>query len=189
MNFSDLEVINDDILEPHTSVPEHGHENMDIYGYVVNGPCTHWDNLGNSADIPSGSVQRMVSGKGIRHTEANNTDSAIRYIQIWVKPNSTNLEPSWDWISIPHEERLDNFFNVTEGLPINQNARLLSGIFTESHTHSIVKDRKYYVYIVGGKGSLNQSEFDEGDGFYVEQETQLEIAVTDTAEIIMLDLQ
>jgi redox-sensitive bicupin YhaK (pirin superfamily) len=186
MNFSDLEVINDDILQPGSMVPEHEHKDMEIFGYVVQGPCTHTDNLGNTCDVPSGAVQRMKSGKGIRHTEGNNSTHPIRYLQMWIKPNKDMLTPSWDWASLP--DRTDKFCDLCELLPIDQDTHIFSGIFTKEFNYSLNTQRRYYAYIVSGTGTLNNISYGEGDGFSIENESNLLINPSQT-ELLLFDLR
>ena len=97
MNFSDLQTINDDRVEPNGHVPEHEHKNMEIFGYVVEGVCRHTDSHGNVLDIPTGAVQRMSTGIGIKHTEGNASDKQNRYLQLWIRPNVFDTEPIHEW--------------------------------------------------------------------------------------------
>ena len=128
MNFSHLQTINDDRVQPGGHVPIHEHKNMEIFGYVVEGVCRHTDSKGNILDIPAGAVQRMSTGSGIKHTEGNASDKPNRYLQLWVRPNVLNTEPSHDWHQFSREDKLNKFCDITEKLPIKQNARLLAGI-------------------------------------------------------------
>ena len=117
-NFGDLQTINDDRVQPGGHVPEHEHKNMEIFGYVVEGTCRHTDSHGNVLDIPAGAVQRMSTGSGIRHTEGNATDTPNRYLQLWIRPNVFDTEPIHDWYQFTREDKLNNFCDVTEKLPI-----------------------------------------------------------------------
>ena len=90
-NYSNLQTINDDRVEPGWHVPEHEHKNMEIFGYVVQGSCRHTDSFGNSVDIPAGAVQRMSTGTGIKHTEGNAGTEQCRYLQLWIRPNQQEI--------------------------------------------------------------------------------------------------
>ena len=92
-NFSNLQTINDDYVEPGGHVPNHEHKNMEIFGYVVKGACRHTDNFGNVIDIPAGAVQRMSAGTGIYHTEGNAGTETNRYLQLWIHTNRQDVEP------------------------------------------------------------------------------------------------
>jgi redox-sensitive bicupin YhaK (pirin superfamily) len=130
----------------------------------------------------------MSAGSGIWHTEGNASNIPNRYMQIWVRPNKTNTPPSYDWYQFTREDKLNKFCNITEKLPIKQDARFLAGIFTENFSYTLDHARKYYMYIVSGTATVCGIPMVEGDGMSLEQETQLDI--TDpNAEIILFDLR
>lgn len=187
-NFSDLETINDDRTQPGGHVPEHLHKNMEIFGYVVEGKCRHTDSFGKSIDIPAGAVQRMSAGKGIRHTEGNASDNPNRYLQLWIRPNVLNTEPSHNWHQFSREDKLNKFCDITEKLPIKQDARLLAGIFTNDFTFQLNPNRRYYLYIVSGTSTLNGIDLIEGDGLAFTNETEIHIQNPTETEIILFDL-
>ena len=187
-NFSDLETINDDRVQPNGHVPIHEHKNMEIFGYVVEGKCRHTDNIGNNVDIPSGAVQRMSAGSGIFHTEGNSTDTPNRYLQLWIKPNVLDTEPRHDWYQFTREDKLNKFCDVTEKLPIKQDAKLLAGIFTKLYEHTLEYDRSHYLYVVSGISKINNIECKQGDGLVLENMTKLSIDAQE-CEIILLELR
>jgi len=188
MNFGDLQTINDDRVQPGGHVPEHEHKNMEIFGYVVEGVCRHTDNHGNVLDISAGSVQRMSTGSGIRHTEGNASDTPNRYLQLWIRPNVLNTEPIHEWYQFTREDKLNRFCDVTEKLPIKQDAKLLSGIFTEDFTFTINNTRRYYLYVVLGETNINSHSLIEGDGLSFTEENKIDIYPTTECEIILFDL-
>ena len=188
MNYSDLQTINDDRVQYAWQVPWHEHKNMEIFGYVVEGSSHHVDSLGNDVEVPAGAVQRMSAGSGIWHTEGNTADTPNRYLQLWIRPNIHDTEPKHDWHQFTREDKLNKFCNITEKLPIKQDARLLAGIFTEAYTYTINPARHYYLYVVTGTATINTIAVIEGDGLSIEQETTLVIDPTTEAEIILFDL-
>jgi redox-sensitive bicupin YhaK (pirin superfamily) len=188
MNFSDLQTINDDRVQPGGHVPIHEHKNMEIFGYVVEGVCRHTDSHGNILDIPAGAVQRMSTGKGIKHTEGNASDKPNRYLQLWIRPNEFDTEPYHNWYQFTREDKLNRFCDVTEKLPIKQDARLLSGIFTEDFEYEINSSRKYYMYIISGNIKINTLELIEGDGLSFIDENKIIINPIEESEIILFDL-
>jgi redox-sensitive bicupin YhaK (pirin superfamily) len=188
MNFSYLQTINDDRVQPGGHVPLHEHKNMEIFGYVVEGVCRHTDSHGSVLDIPAGSVQRMSAGSGIKHTEGNASDKPNRYLQLWIRPNVLDTEPAHDWYQFTREDKLNKFCDITEKLPIKQDARLLSGIFTEDYTFDIDSTRKYYLYVISGEVTINNLNLIEGDGLSFIEETKIEIITTSETEIILFDL-
>ena len=189
MNFGDLQTINDDRVQPGGHVPIHEHKNMEIFGYVVEGVCRHTDSHGKVLDIPAGAVQRMSTGRGIKHTEGNASDTPNRYLQLWIKPNVLDTEPIHEWHQFTREDKLNNFCDITEKLPIKQDAKLLSGIFTEDFTFELNNTRRYYLYVVSGETNVNNHLLIEGDGLSFINENKIEITTKTESEIILFDLQ
>jgi redox-sensitive bicupin YhaK (pirin superfamily) len=189
MNFSDLQTINDDTVQPNGHVPSHEHKNMEIFGYVIEGVCRHTDNHGRILDIPAGAVQRMSCGRGIRHTEGNASDQPNRYLQLWVRPNVMDTDPIHEWHQFTRADKLNTFCNITEKLPIKQDARLLAGIFTQEYTLPLTDTRQYYVYIVSGTATINNVDVIEGDGLSFTNESTLLIQPSTEAELIVFDLR
>ena len=189
MNFSDLQTINDDRVQPGGHVPIHEHKNMEIFGYVVEGKCRHTDNIGNDFDVPAGAVQRMSAGSGIFHTEGNSTDTPNRYLQLWIRPNVFDTEPRHDWYQFTKEDKLNKFCDITEKLPIKQDAKFLAGIFTEDFNYEISPDRKYYLYVISGTLIVNEIELIEGDGLSYMDENKIVIQPQEETEIILFDLK
>jgi len=189
MNFSDLQTINDDRVQYAWQVPWHEHKNMEIFGYVVEGSSHHVDSLGNDVEVPAGAVQRMTSGRGISHTEGNTADTPNRYLQLWIRPNEFDTEPRHDWHQFTREDKLNRFCNITEKLPIKQDARLLAGIFTSNYIYNLDTLRKYYLYVVTGSLTINGIDLIEGDGLSFINESDITISNTNESEIILFDLR
>ena len=188
MNYGDLQTINDDRVQYAWQVPWHEHKNMEIFGYVVEGSSHHVDSLGNDVEVPAGAVQRMTCGSGISHTEGNTTNVPNRYLQLWICPNEFDTEPGHAWHQFTRADKLNRFCNITERLPIKQDARLLAGIFTENFTFDINTNRHYYLYVVAGTATINNQSVGEGDGLAFEQEAQIVITDPAESEIIVFDL-
>jgi redox-sensitive bicupin YhaK (pirin superfamily) len=189
MNYSDLQTINDDRVQYAWQVPWHEHKNMEIFGYVVEGSSHHVDSLGNDVEVPAGAVQRMSSGKGISHTEGNTANTPNRYLQLWIRPNILDTEPQHDWHQFTREDKLNHFCNITEKLPIKQDAKLLAGIFTQDFSYHLDTLRKYYLYMVKGTATVNHLNLIEGDGLSITNESTILITNPNEAEIILFDLQ
>lgn len=189
LRYSDLQTINDDRVQPGGHVPEHEHKNMEIFGYVVEGVCHHTDSQGHVFDLRAGSVQRMSCGSGIRHTEGNASDKPNRYLQLWVRPHSLDTEPKHEWHHFSREDKLNRFCDITEKLPIHQDARLLAGIFDRDASFPLQTTRRYYAYVVLGKGRINNIPVAEGDGLSFEQEQHLLITQPAELEVIVFDLR
>jgi len=188
MNFSHLQTINDDRVQPGGHVPIHEHRNMEIFGYVVEGVCRHTDSHGKVLDIPAGAVQRMSTGSGIKHTEGNASDSPNRYLQLWIRPNVLDTDPIHEWYQFTREDKLNQFCDITAKLPIKQDARLLAGIFTQDFTFSLDYNRNYYLYVISGTSTTNDIPLIEGDGLSFTNEHTINITATNETEIILFDL-
>ena len=189
IHFSDLQTINDDRVQYAWQVPWHEHQNMEIFGYVVEGSSHHVDSLGNDIEVPAGAVQRMSAGSGISHTEGNTANTPNRYLQLWIRPDELDTEPRHDWHQFSREDKLNQFCNITAHLPIHQDARLLAGIFTETFKFDLDRTRHYYLYVVTGTAQINGQSVTEGDGMSFEQESEISITDPKEAEIILFDLR
>ena len=188
MNYSSLQTINDDRVQYAWQVPWHEHRNMEIFGYVVEGSSHHVDSLGTDVEVPAGAVQRMSCGRGISHTEGNTANTPNRYLQLWIRPNELDTNPTHDWHYFSREDKLNTFCDITEKLPIRQDARLLAGIFTQDFSYRIDTHRRYYLYVVTGIVAINGSDYAEGDGLSFEQEQFIQIVNPSDSEIILFDL-
>lgn len=192
IHFSDLEVINDDRVQPRNCVPIHQHCDMEILGYIIDGPCYHNDNLHNYGEVPSGCVQRMSSGSGIWHTEGNLSDNPIRYLQIWLRPNKQNFPPNYDVMQFTREDKLNKFCPIassTGPIIIQSDAKVFAGIFTENHIVHLNINRRYYVYVISGTVTINGIDTVETGGFSFEQEKTLEISNANNTELLLFDLR
>jgi redox-sensitive bicupin YhaK (pirin superfamily) len=192
IHYSDLEVINDDRVQPRNCVPIHQHCDMEILGYIIDGPCYHNDNLHNYGEVPSGCVQRMSSGSGIWHTEGNLSEKPIRYLQIWLRPNKHNFPAQYDVMQFTREDKLDKFCPIasdTGPIHINSDAKVFAGIFTKNHTLYLNTNRRYYMYIISGTATINGIVSYELGGFAIENESNLEITDPDNSEILLFDLR
>ena len=188
MNFSDLQTINDDRVQYAWQVPWHEHKNMEIFGYVVEGSSHHVDSLGNDVEVPAGSVQRMSSGRGISHTEGNTSNTPNRYLQLWIRPNEFDTEPVHDYHQFTRADKLNTLCNITEKLPIKQDARLLAGIFTQDYVFNLDNARHYYLYVVTGSLNVNDYDLIEGDGLSFSEESVINITNSTESEVILFDL-
>lgn len=190
MNWGDLLVINDDIVQPGNFVPWHEHKNTEILGYIVQGPCYHKDSLGNFGEADTNWVQRMSSGKGIEHTEGNNSDHPIRYLQLWISPSIENTKAEYTKQYFSPEQRKNNFCPIAgpKGpIIIRQDAYVSTGIFTENYEYILSQSRIYYVYAINGNVTINGQEIHPGDGLSIKHESDL-IITNANCELLLFDL-
>lgn len=192
IHYSDLEVINDDRVQPGNLVPIHQHCDMEILGYIVDGGCYHNDNLHNTGIVPAGCVQRMSSGTGIWHTEGNIGDTPIRYLQIWLRPNRHNFPPAWDAVEFTVADKLNRFTKIASQsgpITIHSDASVYAGVFTAGYTHKLAPDRRHYLYVVSGTATVANHAVGELWGMTIEGETELVISNPINCEILLFDLR
>ena len=131
----------------------------------------------------------MSNGTGIWHTEGNASDQPNRYIQIWIDTAVKDTEPNYSNYTFTAADRDNKFFDITSVLPIHQDAKFYSGVFTENYEFTLKPKRRYYLYVVSGEAYINGQASIEGDGYAFEQEILLTIAPATKTEIILFDLR
>lgn len=197
MGFRDLRVLNEDRIVPGAGLAEHAHRDMEIVTIVLKGAVEHRDDLGNSAVIRAGEVQRMSAGTGIRHSERNpSPDERTHLLQIWIIPAETGGAPSYEQKSFASDEARNRWIIIASSdgrdgsLTLRQDAsmelaRLDEGVSLE---RSLQRGRGYWVQIVAGIIGLNGTEMREGDGAAMTSEETLSIEADSDAEILLIDL-
>lgn len=173
MGFSDLRVINDDIVKPGKGFDTHGHHDMEIITYVISGTLAHKDSLGNGSLIQAGDVQCMTAGKGIRHSEFNPSDTeSVQLLQIWIKPNQLALEPGYIQKTFEREARLGAWQLLVSpdardgSLPVNQDVCVYATILPVGSQlgFDIKPGRSYWIQIGTGVIQVNGRLLEAGDG-------------------------
>lgn len=197
MGFRALRVLNEDRVVPGAGLSEHGHEDMEIVTIVLKGATEHRDDLGNSATIRAGEVQRMSAGTGIRHSERNpSADERAHLLQIWIIPFEFGGPPSYDQKSFAADEGRNRWVTIASGdgrersLTLRQDtvmaiARLDDG---KAIARELDPKRGYWVQVVGGIVGLNGTEMREGDGAALTSEGMLSIEADSDAEVLLIDL-
>lgn len=197
MGFRSLRVINEDRVIPGAGFPPHGHRDMEIISYVLEGTLEHKDSLGNGMRIRPGEVQLMSAGTGITHSEFNpSTTEGVHLLQIWIIPESRNLPPSYEQKEFPSEDRSGQLRLVAApqardgALRLHQDARLyLASLRSgEKVVHPIEPGRGIWVQVARGLVGLNGTEMREGDGAAVEIEKSVELEADTDGEVLLFDL-
>ena len=197
MGFGNLRVINEDRIDPGAGFGTHGHRDMEIISYVLQGELAHRDTLGKVVAIPPGDVQRMSAGTGVRHSEFNHAkDQTTHFLQIWIEPQVTGIAPSYEQKSFPEADkrgrlRLVASADGSEGsVQIHADARLYAGLFdgTESVSMPLDSSRKTYVHLIKGELEINGQRLAAGDAAKLENETQLTLRAGKAAEVLVFDL-
>jgi redox-sensitive bicupin YhaK (pirin superfamily) len=197
MGFGPLRVINDDRIEPAKGFGTHGHRDMEIITYVLEGGIAHKDSMGNGSVILPGNVQRMSAGKGVMHSEFNpSKDAPTHLLQIWIEPNVKGVAPSYEEKHFDNAEkrgklRLIASSDGREGsVTIHQDARVYAGLFDGAERATVQLDaaRKGYVHVARGQVSVNGKMLRAGDGLKAVNETEIEIKDGQQAEVLLFDL-
>src|SRR5437899_1300614 len=173
LGFRSLRVINDDRVAPGQGFGMHGHRDMEIVTYVLDGALQHKDSLGNSSIIRAGELQHMTAGTGVRHSEFNPSDQeGVHLYQIWLLPERTGLKPSYEQKSFSEEERRGTLRLVASptreqgSLTVHQDARLYLSTLTAGETvaHALKPGRHAWLQVLRGTVALNGQRLSAGDG-------------------------
>lgn len=197
MGFRSLRVINEDVVAPGGGFPTHPHRDMEIITYVLQGALEHKDSLGTGSIIRPGDGQRMSAGRGIRHSEANASESdAVHLLQIRIMPSKAGIEPSYEQKAFPESEKRGKLRVIAspdgrEGsVTINQDASLFVSLVSPGQqvSHELGKGRYAWLQVAKGAIELNGKVLKQGDGAAVEEESKLTIKGVEEAEILLFDL-
>jgi quercetin 2,3-dioxygenase len=197
MGFRSLRVINEDRVIPGAGFPRHGHSDMEIISYVLEGALEHKDSLGNGTVIRPGDVQRMSAGTGILHSEFNPSKvDPVHFLQMWIIPDRAGLPPSYEQKAFPIEERRGRLRLVAgrdnrgSTITVHQDARLFVANLevNERVVHEIERGRGIWLQLARGIVTVNGTQMREGDGAAVEDEPAIAIEADTDAEFLLFDL-
>src|SRR2546428_10381585 len=171
MGFGNLRVINEDRIAPGTGFGTHGHRDMEIISYVLEGALAHKDNMGNGTSIVPGDVQRMSAGKGVQHSEVNHAQDVTHFLQIWIEPSVTGIPPSYeqkhfDAASKRRRLRLVASPDGREGsVTIHQDAFVYAALLdgADRAVHSLRPGRRAYLHVARGRLTANRQPLQAGD--------------------------
>lgn len=197
MGFRSLRVINDDRVAPGQGFGMHGHRDMEIVTYVLEGALEHKDNMGNGSIIRPGELQRMTAGTGVRHSEFNPSEKEwVHLYQIWLLPERKGLEPSYQELALTDEQKRGRFRLVASpdsadgSLTIHQDARLyLASLLPgEGVAHQIGRGRAAWLQILRGRVGVLGNDLAAGDGVAITAENTVAVQATAPAEVLLFDL-
>ena len=197
MGFGPLRVINEDRVQPGTGFGTHGHRDMEIISYVLEGALEHKDSMGNGSVIRPGAVQRMSAGTGVRHSEYNPSRSEpVHFLQIWIEPDKRSVAPSYEEIHIEADSKRGQLRLVAspdgaEGsVRIHQDARLYATLLdgADAVAHTLASGRRAYVHVVRGSLNVNGQPLAAGDALKVWGEGALKLEGGRAAEVLVFDL-
>ncbi len=197
VGFGPLRVINEDIVQPAKGFGTHGHKNMEILTYVLDGALEHKDSMGNGAVIKPGEVQYMSAGYGVEHSEFNASQSdLVHLLQIWILPDRANMAPRYDQkdfsaVRKPGQLTLLASNDGREGsLAIRQDAEMAVLDLTKGQTfkYALPEKMQGWVQVARGGVTLNGETLAQGDGASTELGDTLEFTGTEDAEILVFTL-
>jgi hypothetical protein len=193
MGVSVLRVINDDLVKPGAGFDTHGHQDMEIISYVVEGSLKHKDNTGNEYILPAGEIQRMSAGSGVMHSEfnASNTDD-VKFFQIWIQPNVTGIKPSYEQKAVPQSGALTPLItpNGANGsLSMNQDASMHRLVLKSGDDFILeTADRVGYLHMVKGEIQAGEQVFSAGDAFALDKQQKEALVANTEVEALWFDL-
>ena len=197
MGFSALRVINEDRIQPGTGFGAHGHRDMEIISYVLEGALGHKDSMGTGSTIVPGDVQRMSAGRGVQHSEQNHDKTGVtHFLQIWIEPNVRGIAPGYeqkhfDAASKRGQLRLVASPDGAHGsVTIHQDARIYAGLFdgAECAAHPLAPGRRAYAHVVRGKLAVNGTPLDAGDALKLTGVAEAVLEKGASAEVLLFDL-
>lgn len=197
MGFGPLRVINDDQIAAGRGFGTHGHRDMEIITYVLDGAVAHKDSMGNGSTIRPGDVQRMSAGRGVLHSEFNpQPDHGTHLLQIWIEPNVAGIDPGYEEKRFEEADKRGRLRLVASpdagdgSVLIHQDARLYAGLFDgeERATLPLASGRRAWIHVARGKVTANGKALVAGDALAVEDESEIALEQGEGAEVLVFDL-
>jgi len=197
MGFGPLRVINEDRVEPGRGFGTHGHRDMEIITYVLDGGLQHRDNLGNGSVIRPGDVQRMSAGTGVMHSEFNASErDPVHFLQIWIEPSARGVRPGYEQKHFAAGDNRGTLRLIAspggdEGsVTIHQDARVYAADLAPDAAvaHRVEPGRRAYVHVARGAVVLNGTPLEAGDGARIVDETALNLSALQESQMLLFDL-
>lgn len=197
MGYGALRVINEDWVQPGTGFGMHGHRDMEIITYLLEGKLEHKDNMGNGSVIVPGDVQRMSAGRGVLHSEYNpSPDEPVHLLQIWIEPNVIGIDASYEQRSIPASEKRGRLRLIASAdgrdgsVTIHQDTAVYATLLdaADAVTYALAPARRAYVHTVRGRVRVNGKTLQAGDAAKIAAETAVTLDAAEGAELLLFDL-
>jgi redox-sensitive bicupin YhaK (pirin superfamily) len=197
MGFGALRVINDDKVEPGQGFGMHGHRDMEIITYVLEGALEHKDSMGNGSVIRPGDVQRMSAGTGVRHSEFNpSREERVHLLQIWIEPRITGVRPSYEEKQFGTEDKKGRLRLIASpdgrdgSVTIHQDAYVYAALLDgkDAVAHRLAPGRRAYLHVARGAVKMNGVELKGGDGVKLTEESEIKFSGAKQAELLIFDL-
>jgi hypothetical protein len=197
MQFGPLRVINEDRVVPGAGFGTHGHRDMEILSYVLDGELAHKDSTGTSSTIRPGDVQRMSAGRGVQHSEFNGSHSQpVHFLQIWILPDVSGIAPEYEERRFDETEKRGRLRLIASpqgddgSVRIHQDASVYAGLFDggERATLEVAAGRRVYLHVARGRITANGEALAAGDALKLSGETTLSLTDGQSAEVLAFDL-
>lgn len=197
MGFGPLRVLNQDRVAPGKGFDTHGHDNMEIVTYILDGVLEHRDSMGNGSQMRPGEVQLMSAGTGVTHSEFNASDNdPLHLLQMWIIPEARDTEPRYEQREFAESERrgvlrlVVSPDGVDGSLTIGQDAKLFASILGDDDevSYAIEPNRAAWLHTARGRLQVNGEELGPGDGAAITDETPITLRGVEDAEIVLWDL-
>jgi redox-sensitive bicupin YhaK (pirin superfamily) len=196
MGYGPLRVINEDTVNPGSGFGTHGHRDMEIISYVLEGALGHQDSMGNGSTIVPGDVQRMSAGTGVQHSEYNHEQAApTHFLQIWIEPKFTGMKPSYEQKHFAPSEKRGRLRLIASpdgragSVTVHQDTSIYAGLFdgAERARLALAPGRTAYVHLARGEASVNGKGLQAGDALKTDA-AAIEIGDGHNAEVLLFDL-
>jgi quercetin 2,3-dioxygenase len=197
MGFRNLRVINDDTVAAGGGFPTHGHKDMEIISYVLDGALGHKDSLGTGSVIKPGDVQRMSAGTGVRHSEMNAHEGPTHFLQIWILPDKPGHAPGYEQKTFPEDDRKNRLRLVASGKPrdgsiaLHADADMFASVLDADvrADHALGVGRHAWVHVARGAVRVNGTDLAAGDGVAISDEQLVRIeGGVGGGEVLLFDL-
>jgi redox-sensitive bicupin YhaK (pirin superfamily) len=197
VHFGPLRVINEDRVVPGAGFGTHGHRDMEIISYVLEGALAHRDSMGNGSVIRPGDVQRMSAGTGVMHSEFNGSDGElVHFLQIWIEPDRTGIAPGYEEKRFDADSKRGRLRLIASpdgaggSVTIHQDARVYAGLFdgAEAAEQAIAAGRRAYVHVIRGQIEVNGHTLKTGDALKLRDEPAVRLGNGRAAEVLVFDL-
>jgi redox-sensitive bicupin YhaK (pirin superfamily) len=198
VGFSDLLVINDDRVSPGRGFDTHGHRDMEIFSYVLEGGLQHRDSMGTGSVIRPGDVQMMSAGSGVMHSEFNaSREEQVHFLQIWIAPDRKGVVPRYQQRHFTADEKRGRLRLIIspdgadDSLSVYQDARVYAGLFDgdERQALPIAAGRYAYVHVARGSLDVNGERLEAGDGARLRDPGDVQLSGGRGAEVLLFDLR
>ena len=197
MGFGPLRVINEDRVAPGQGFGEHGHRDMEILSWVLDGALQHKDSMGNGTVIRPGELQRMTAGTGVRHSEFNGSrEQPVHFLQIWVIPARDGLTPGYEQRAFSDSELQNQWRLVASGKPrdgaltIHQDVDLYIARLQQGHelVHATQADRHVWLQVARGRVQVDGDVLEAGDAMAWTDITTVTVRAQADAEVLLFDM-